>query len=205
MARPSRLTAREFHLLLRRHRVIPGIKGLPELRQALAINAKLVFFLTGSIFSLKEAVRLCAENGTTVFAHVDLLNGIGKDAEGMRFLAQEIGVHGMLSTRSFLVKAAAQAGLLTIQRLFAVDSEALKTGFDVIKSAKPDALEILPALVLPSISQRLPFSELPPVIAGGLLETSDEVDRVLRTPVVAVSTSKALLWRARPLPADSGG
>jgi glycerol uptake operon antiterminator len=193
--RPERVSAEEFHLLLKRSRVIPGLKTLPMLRRACAARAPVVFFLTGTIFSLRDAVSYCNERGTLLFAHVDLLHGIGKDPEGMRYLAHEIGVSGILTTRSFLVKAAAKEGLLTVQRLFALDSEALKTGLEVIRTSRPDAVEILPALVLPSIAYRLPFSELPPVIAGGLLETRTEVEAVLATPVVAVSTSRPELWR----------
>jgi glycerol uptake operon antiterminator len=193
--RPEKPSTEEFHSLLRKCRVIPGLKTLTMLKQACAVRAPVVFFLTGTIFSLRDAVRYCHEHGTLLFAHVDLLHGIGKDPEGMRYLAHEIGVNGILTTRSFLVKAAAKEGLLTVQRLFALDSEALKTGLEVIKASRPDAVEILPALVLPSIAYRLPFSELPPVIAGGLLETRAEVEAVLATPVVAVSTSRPELWR----------
>lgn len=194
MQRPARTNGREFRVLLRKTTVIPGVKGINELKQAIATEAPIVFFLTGGIFGLRDAVEITKAAGTFLFAHVDLLQGIGKDAEGMRYLAEEIGVQGILSTRSFLIKAAQQEGLATIQRVFAVDSEALRTGFDVVKSARPDALEVLPALVLPSIHHRLPFTELPPVIAGGLLETKEELAAVLQTPAVAVSTSAPALW-----------
>lgn len=193
--RPAKVSPREFRSLLQSCRVIPGVKTLQMLRPALTAQASVLFFLTGTIFTLREAVRHCSEQDALLFAHVDLLQGIGKDPEGMRYLAHEIGVSGILSTRSFLIKAAANEGLLTVQRLFALDSEALKTGLEVIKTSRPDAVEILPALVLPSISHRLPFAELPPVIAGGLLETRAEAEAVLKTPVVAVSASRPELWR----------
>lgn len=195
MSRVGKTPTRGFYRLLRNTRVIPGVKSLGDLKLALANNHSIVFFLTGSIFGLRDAARHSKEHGALLFAHVDLLQGIGRDPEGMRFLAEEIGIQGILSTRSFLIRAAANEGLLTIQRVFALDSEALRTGFDVVRTAKPDALEVLPALVLPSISHRLPFAELPPVIAGGLLETPEEVETVLGTPVVAVSASSRNLWR----------
>ncbi len=185
----------ELRSRLERNPIIPGVKSLVDVKMAVAQEAPLLFFLTGSIFNLRDAANCCQAKGTWLFAHVDLLTGIGKDAEGMRFLAREIGVTGILTTRSVLIKAAAKEGLLTVQRVFAVDSDALKTGLELVRSSVPHALEILPALVLPSIAHRLPFAELPPVIAGGLLETQEEVKAVLRTPAVAVSASRPSVWR----------
>ncbi|HHT27778.1 MAG TPA: glycerol-3-phosphate responsive antiterminator [Firmicutes bacterium] len=194
MAREPQPLKREFRLQLRKTRIIPGVKGPQELKHALEVRAPIIFLLTGSIFDLSAAVAETKAVGSILFAHADLLQGIGKDAEGMRYLAKVLGVQGILTTRKQLIKEAQQVGLLTVQRVFAVDSEALRTGFDVVRSAGPDAFEVLPALALPSIAHRLPFATLPPVIAGGLLETEEEVEMVLRTPVKAVSTSKKALW-----------
>jgi glycerol uptake operon antiterminator len=55
-------------------------------------------------------------------------------------------------------------------------------------------VEILPALVVPAVRERLLSHELPPMIAGGLVETEEELERIVRPPVLAVSTSRAELW-----------
>ncbi|HHW08364.1 MAG TPA: glycerol-3-phosphate responsive antiterminator [Firmicutes bacterium] len=193
--------------------VIPGVKSRVDLKMAVDQGAQIIFILTGSIFSLREAVQYNQEhNGpdrALLFAHIDLLTGIGKDNEGLRYLASEIGINGILTTRSALIKAGKKEGLITILRVFAVDSEALKTGLETVHSAAPDALEILPALVIPAIAHRLPFDRLPPVIAGGLLENQEMVRTILKTPVVAVSASRPSVWkqpvkgrRRRPVPPD---
>lgn len=163
----------------------------------MAAGVEILFLLTGSIFDLQHLVDKVRGRDVLLFAHVDLLQGIGKDPQGMRFLAKEVGVDGMLSTRSHLIRAAKDEGLFTIQRFFLLDSEALKTAVNVLTKSRPDAVEILPALVLPNVHHRLPFSELPPVIAGGLVETEDELHAVLRTPIKAVSTSRQELWSHR--------
>ena len=67
---------------------------------------------------------------------------------------------------------------------------------DLINGIAKDGVEPLPAPILPYIARRLP-RQLPPIIAGGLVETFEELEMVLRTPVVAVSTSQMELWSYR--------
>ncbi|HHY62487.1 MAG TPA: glycerol-3-phosphate responsive antiterminator, partial [Firmicutes bacterium] len=139
--------------------------------------------------------------GIAVFCHIDLIQGIGKDPAGIDWLADEIGISGILTTRSNLIRAAKASGLIAIQRLFLLDSESLKTAIDIVSSSRPDAVEILPALVLPSLIHRLPVRKLSPFIAGGLVETVPELEAVVSTGALGVSTSKQELWKfAKALP-----
>lgn len=178
---------------LARKPIIAGLKGIGEVQQTVEAGIKVCFYLTGNIFELRELTQQCNSQGQMVFAHVDLISGIAKDAHGMEVLATEVGVHGILTTKGYLITAAKKVGLLGIQRLFVLDSEALRTGLRMINSSQPDAVEILPALILPSVRGRF-SGRLPPIIAGGLVETPDELGQVLKPPVLAVSTSKVELW-----------
>lgn len=173
--------------------IIAGLKGISNARFMSEAGIKVCFYLTGDIFELRELAKLCKEQGQMLFAHVDLIGGIAKDAPGMEVLASEVGIDGVLTTKGYLVTAAQKAGLLGIQRLFMLDSEALRTGLRMIHSSQPDAVEILPALVLPSVRERLPVT-FPPMIAGGLVETPSELAQIIKPPVLAVSTSRAELW-----------
>ncbi len=179
---------------LRRHPAIPALKQATDIEIAADCGAKLVFFLTGTIRDLAEVCQRAQDNRIKVFCHIDLIQGIGKDPAGIEWLAAEIGASGILTTRSNLARAAKSAGLVAIQRLFLLDSESLKTGIEVVSSSRADAVEILPALVLPSLAHRLPVRELSPFIAGGLVETEAELEAVVSTGALGVSTSKKELW-----------
>ncbi|MGE5586696.1 MAG: glycerol-3-phosphate responsive antiterminator [Clostridia bacterium] len=179
---------------LAKHPVIPAVRQVAEVDEAASCGARLVFFLTGSIYDVRDVVQKAATHGQQVFCHVDLVQGIGKDPVGMRWLAREIGVKGVLTTRSSLIRAAKDEGLIAVQRLFVLDSESLRTGLSVVASSQPDAVEILPALVLPNIIHRLPVDEISPFIAGGLVESISELEAVLATGALGVSTSKRELW-----------
>src|SRR5690606_41894923 len=91
-------------------------------------------------------------------------------------------------------------GLVAILRLFLMDSEGLRTALEMARGVRADAVEILPAVAVPYVAHRLPFGELPPAISGGLVERPEQVEAILRTPVMAVSTSHQPLWTWRPRP-----
>src|SRR5690606_25218 len=194
-----------FTARLRKTPVIAGAKDVEKVATALEAGIGIIFFLTGTIFDLARATALVRETPAMLFAHVDLLQGVGKDPAGIRWLGQELGIHGIVSTRSNLIKAAQEEGLRAIQRLFVLDSEALRTGLKVVTSTAPDAVELLPGLVVPYIQHRIPFDALPPVIAGGLVETEAEVRTILKTPAVSISTSRTELWRVFGKGRKTGG
>lgn len=179
---------------LMRKRVIAGLRSVQDGKIAADRGVEVCFFLAGTLFELRDIVRVCHNHNQMAFAHVDLISGVAKDAVGMQFLAEEIGVDGILTTKNHLISAAKHQGLLAIQRLFMLDSEALRTGLKMLTNSQPDAVEILPALILPNVIKRLP-GNMPPIIAGGLVENKKELDTILVPPVLAVSTSSIELWK----------
>ncbi len=192
------LRGKRVSLLMDKLKVNPVIAGIraPEAAEVAVNKGMQVFFiLGGTLLDLDAMVRMIKrEESNLAFVHIDLIPGIGKDSAGVRYLANTLPIDGVVTTRTHLIRAAKDAGLLAILRLFALDSEAVKTGFSMLHSAAPDAVEILPALVLPHLGLGLPVAEMPPIIAGGLVETVTDLEAILNSPVVAVSTSKADLW-----------
>ncbi len=187
-----------FFDLLRSRPVIAGLRDAGHLEVAIRLGAGIVFILGGDIFVLRESVRKARAQGAMILAHVDLIKGVGRDEAGVRFLARDLGVDGILTTRANLVGPARREGLLAVQRLFVLDSESLETGLPAVERAGPDAVEILPGVILPLIARRLRQSALPPLIAGGLIAEESQVEEILRSGAVGVSTSAQPLWRYRP-------
>ncbi len=189
----------QFYDRLKSTPIIPGIKDLSHVPIALKSKARIVFYISGTIFDVIETKRMLRDHDVALFAHIDLIAGIGRDRSGMEFLANEIGVDGILSTRSNLLKNAKDQGLLTVQRVFAVDSDAIKSGVQVVRNTSPAALEILPGPFVPEIIANLPLKSLPPVIASGLIKTSAAARRILSSSgIVSTSSSNPDLWSWRP-------
>lgn len=189
----------DFFTAIRSQRLIAAVKEPAQVAQAEAAGLRVVFHLVGTIYDVVETVRRRSP-GTLVFCHVDLIQGLAKDEVGMRLLAHDFGVDGILTTRRHLIKPAQDLGLVAILRLFLMDSEGLRTALEMARGVRADAVEILPAVAVPFVAHRLPFGELPPAISGGLVERPEQVEAILRTPVMAVSTSHQPLWTWRPRP-----
>jgi len=188
--------------------VIAGLRDSAQVEAAIRHGVGVLFILGEDIFALQDSVAKAHAEGRLIFAHVDLIKGVGRDEAGVRFLAKHVGVDGILTTRSNLVSPAKREGLIAVQRLFVLDSESLAAGVPTVERAAPDAVEVLPGVILPTMAQELAArGGLPPLIAGGLIRTAAQVEDVLGAGAVAVSTSQASLWgyrRDEPLPPGRG-
>jgi len=177
---------------LRAYPVIPAVRTLDDAREAATRPAAAVLVFKGSLFTLREVIGVCGA-GRPVLVHIDLLEGIGKDEVGVQFL-EELGVRGVTSTRAHLIRHARRHGLVAIQRLFAVDSDALATGVASARDASPHAVELLPGLALPHLMPTLGRDLGLPVIAAGLITRPEHIRRSLDGGAVGVSTSAHDLW-----------
>ena len=182
------VTALKGNPLIAAFRSVENIRW-PELDQV-----AVVFILGGTIFDLHGIVEKAREFGKILFVDIDLLKGIGKDASGVRFLSKESHVDGVITTRSNLIKNIQKEGLFAVQRLFVLDSESLAGGLGVIEKSAPDAMEVLPGLILPKIMQRIRLATSIPVIAGGLITEEGEVRQILDSGALGISTTWSSLF-----------
>ena len=132
------------------------------------------------------------ENGKRFFVHLDLATGIGKDKSGILY-TKNAGVDGIISTRANIIKAARECKVFTVQRFFAVDSKSVDTTVEAVRSAKADMIEIMPG-VLTKVIKKLCKLVNVPIIAGGLIDSAEEIEDILSNGATAVSTSREELW-----------
>ncbi|MPM96720.1 Glycerol uptake operon antiterminator regulatory protein [bioreactor metagenome] len=125
--------------------------------------------------------------------HIDLLEGIGKDRAGFTCLAR-LGVTAIITTKIHIAKLAREHGMIVIQRLFIVDSEAVRTGIKMANHFKPDAIEVLPSTVPERVVKTFILETGLPILAGGCIYDEDNVKETLSKGVVAVSTHQRKLW-----------
>jgi len=174
--------------------IIAGLRGNEFLEIAVKSSIIAMFILYGDIFDLPIIMEKAREHDKLVFLHIDLLEGIGRDKKGIRYLAQHDLCDGIVTTKSNLIFAAKSEGLIAIQRLFLLDSAALRTGEHLLENNTPDAIEILPGLAAPYFIKHVDYQPACPVIAGGLITKREEVNHLLKENVLAVSTSNQELW-----------
>jgi len=177
--------------------IIPAVRDIKNLEKPMKIKeAVLIFLLTGSIFDLENAMNLAHEYDKILMVNIDLVNGIAHDREGIKYLAENDLCDGIISTKGYLIKEAAKNDLMTIQRVFLLDSASLISAEKSFNSHHVDAVEILPGLAAPHFIEKQKDSNHDyPVIAGGLIQNKEEVDNLKKEGVFAVSSSDHQLWK----------
>ncbi len=159
--------------------------------EALKSPVNIIFLLGGNLLNITKKISDAKKANKIIFIHIDLCEGIGKDKVGVEYLAKQ-GVDGIISTRPQLIRSASEAGLITVQRFFALDSKGVDSIEDMLKAANPDLIEIMPGIAS-KIINRFVTSNIP-IIAGGLIETKQEITEALTNGAEAISTGKAELW-----------
>jgi len=174
--------------------VIPAIRKPELVEQATASRAKLVYLLTGDPENLEAMIQRLLAAGKIPIVNLDLLNGFSRDRFAVSYL-KKIGASGVISTHLDPLRHALAIGLYAIQRTFLLDSGAMDTITNQLKSSPVHALEVLPAQVAPKILDRVRSLGLDlPVVGGGLIETMKEVEELLGAGLSAISTSNPVMW-----------
>ena len=176
--------------LLERNPVIPAVKDESQI----PVNAPsdVVFLLCGDICHIDRLIARVHEGGKRAVVHADLINGLAPREIAVDFLLR-CGADGLISTRPALIRRGRELGMLTVLRMFAIDSKAVLSLARESALAEPDLVEILPGTiprVIESLSRELPV----PLIAGGLLSEKSDITAALAAGALCVSASKESLW-----------
>lgn len=158
---------------------------------ALQSPTQILFYLSANLLTVEDRIRQAHNAGKYVMIHMDLAEGIGKDKTGIRYISL-CGADGILSTKANLIRYAKEFNLLTIQRFFMLDSKGVDSVQEMLKVSNPHLMEVMPGVISKAIVK---FSKCGiPVIAGGLIQTKNEVTDALGCGATAVSTGKQELW-----------
>ncbi|PTL39012.1 glycerol-3-phosphate responsive antiterminator [Alkalicoccus saliphilus] len=174
--------------------VLPAIRDLKDLDKAIKTDSDHIILLNTHVGQLKSLVRMIKSENKKVLLHADLVQGLKNDEYAAQFLVQDIKPDGLISTRKSVLLTAKKAGLITVQRLFLLDSIALESSYQMLKTIQPDCVEILPGII-PHIIQEVYEETKLPIIAGGLIRSEKEVKAALGAGAVAVTTSNRDLWK----------
>ncbi|OIU70479.1 glycerol-3-phosphate responsive antiterminator [Rossellomorea aquimaris] len=173
--------------------VIASIKEEADLDRAANSNANIVFILTGNLITMNDYLIKLKEAGKTTFIHIDFIDGLSNTKSAIKYIAEIWKPAGIITTKSNLIKYAKEEGLMTIQRLFLIDRNALAKGIEIAHNCKPDAIEVLPGL-MPAIIDKLTTMTALPIIAGGLISNKDDILKGLRAGALAISSGDPRLW-----------
>lgn len=178
--------------LLERTPVIPAVKEPETLDLALAHDGAAVFLLCGDILNIAGLVDRVHRAGKQAVVHGDLVAGLAPKEIAVDYL-RSCGADGIISTRPHIIRRGRELGLLTVLRVFAIDSKAVGNLQKETEMVTPDVIEILPGTlpkVIEKLSRRLPV----PLIAGGLMAEKEDILAALAAGALCVSSSEDSLW-----------
>ncbi|HEX7056753.1 MAG TPA: glycerol-3-phosphate responsive antiterminator [Bacilli bacterium] len=175
-------------------KVLPAVRHMKDFEKLLATPYEYVVLLDCHINMLSGIVREAKANGKKMLLHADLIHGISNDEYAAEFLCQTIRPAGLISTRANIIAKTKQNGLIAIQRVFLLDTNALEKSYALMERTKPDFIEVLPGL-MPHIIGEVSEKTNIPILAGGLIRTVQEVENAVSAGAVAVTTSRKDLWQ----------
>ncbi|WGV59774.1 glycerol-3-phosphate responsive antiterminator [Brevibacillus brevis] len=184
----------QFRARLAQYKLIASVKEAKHLEKAAEANLSAAVLSIGNIGVIKGYVDYFKAKNIPVFLHLERIGGISHDREGIAFLGHYVKPDGIVTTRNTLVKLAKKQGLLTIQRLFLVDSDSIKSGLTSLQDTQPDAVELMPGL-LPEFIEEFRSVIDTPIISGGLIRKREQMEEVLKHGATAVSVGSPLLWK----------
>ena len=178
--------------LLEQSPVIPAVKDEAALTRAAGCESRVLFLLGGDLLTIPGWIARTHEAGKQAVVHIDLVNGLAPKEVAVDWLLHQ-GADGILSTRPHLIRRGRELGMLTVLRVFAIDSKAVSNLGKETGMSMPDLIEVLPGTiykVIARLSRELPV----PLIAGGLLADKADVTAALSAGALCVSASDPELW-----------
>lgn len=174
-------------------KVLPAIRNMKYFEPLLKSNMGYIILLESHIAQLRSIADYLKKANKELLIDIDLIHGLKNDEYAVQYLIQEIQPTGIISTKSQVIKEAKKKGIMAIQRLFLLDSNALETNYKHLEKNKPDYIEVMPGVIPHMITEIRERTNIP-ILAGGLVRKQEEVEEALNAGAIAISTSNPDLW-----------
>lgn len=173
--------------------ILPAIRSMKSLEKLMRTDYKTCVLLDTHVGHLKSIMQLIEANQLQPFIHIDLIKGISHDEFACEYIIQSYKPKGIVSTKTKVIKKAKALGVITIFRVFVIDSQALERSIALIQRIEPDYVEVLPGIAN-KVIERIYNETGVKVIAGGLINTEREIQEAVDSGATYVTTSEYQLW-----------
>lgn len=173
----------------------PLISGVYDMKNIDLIPdspSKNIFLLGGNIFNLKDISTKIKDCGKNLYINVDSIDGFSKDTWGLEYMVKNVDLDGIISSKSSIIKMSMDMGVFTIQRTVVYNTKSLDQTLASMKSLRPHAIELLPAL-LPDTIRKISDQSKIAIIANGLINNKDDIKKCLDAGAIGVCTSNMTL------------
>ena len=174
--------------------IIAAVKSEEQLCRAIASDCNIIFFLFGNICNISSLVKRVSDAGKHALVHADLINGLAAKEIAADFIRSFTCADGIISTKPQLLRHAREVGLITVLRVFVLDSMALDNIDKLRTACNPDLIELVPGIA-PKVIKLVKSLYRTPIIAGGLIRDKEDTVSALSAGAISISTScEAACW-----------
>lgn len=188
------MSSRNLREALAKHPIIAAVHSFEDAAVAAESPCAVVFLLGGKLFDIKEMVSRLQQKGKIVFVHLDLAEGIARDANGVQILAEIVRPDGVITTKNNLVRTIREYGMLAALRCFIMDGQSYQKAIQVSGNVSPDFVELMPGILPPNLIESFCRETGTAVVAGGLVRSAVDANQAFSAGARGISTSDRSLW-----------
>ncbi len=174
-------------------KIIPAIGDYKTLETFIKSEYEYGVILDFQLSELASIVQKLKAKKKKVLVHIDLIKGLSNNEYGAIYLIQNLKVDGIISIKPRVIELCKKRNVLTIMRMFLMDTLSFKKSISITKHTCPDYIEVLPG-TSPKMLHKVKQSTGINVIAGGLISDSNQINDLLQAGAIGVTTSNPDLW-----------
>ncbi|MEB7805592.1 MULTISPECIES: glycerol-3-phosphate responsive antiterminator [Mammaliicoccus] len=173
--------------------ILPAIRSMKDMEKFFKMDYDRCVLLDTHIGHLQGILEQIKKHDTEVMLHIDLIKGLSNDEAAVEYVIQQYKPHGIISTKSKIIRRAKKLNTLTILRVFILDSTALSRSIELIKQSDPDLVEVLPG-VATKVIKEISDQTGKRIIAGGLINTEEEIELAIESGAQYITSSDTSIW-----------
>lgn len=167
---------------------IPVIKDHKSLEKFIESELKWCILVDFHMNFLQDILNLLHQSNKFGIVHLDLTHGLSSDEYAVQYLAQKLHADGIISTKSKAILMAKKLHVLSIFRVFLIDSQSLEKGISLGESLAPDYIEVLPATTAHAMEKIRKISSQD-IIGGGLITSIEDIKSCKESGMSHVTSS----------------
>ncbi len=173
--------------------ILPAIRSMKDMEKFFKMDYDRCVLLDTHIGHLQGILEQIKKHDKEVMLHIDLIKGLSNDEAAVEYVIQQYKPHGIISTKSKIIRRAKKLNTLTILRVFILDSTALSRSIELIKQSDPDLVEVLPG-VATKVIKEISDQTGKRIIAGGLINTKEEIELAIESGAQYITSSDTSIW-----------
>ena len=158
--------------------IIPAVDGIRRYKEFLKSDYESCVLMNVHLSLLESVFKAAREKEKKVILHIDRINGLADDEYGAEFAAQRYHPAAAVSIKPSVIHTLKKNNITSIQRIFLIDSFALKRSADSLENTRPDYVEVMPGVceaVAPLLREKMGDR----LIAGGLIPDRAYAEKLL--------------------------